>query len=299
MRKLGLGALMAVVALLAASGGAWPAPAPVADEVAEIYDYTWARGPLWDDGQAEVALYQAKRPQYGRVESYQAVLIVVKEDFNRQLHVKADPPFAGKTLLPVLKLNAVHSYWTPNYPYHYLASVFVERAAPTRLVKMTVGSQEWCGNTFKEVKTWGGQPELVYHTYFDGQADGRRSLDLRPGDLFEEQLPLALRSLAFTRGLEVHTRVVRSLLSNSLRRQPEFVDAVITVAGEEPVATGAGRFSAWKVGVELGDVQQTWWFEKESPHTLLKMESTDDRSWLLEARTRKPYWSAPTYQPEM
>jgi hypothetical protein len=267
-------------------------PAPPA------FDSSWSRDPLWDDGQAEVALYQAKRPQYGKIETYEAVFIVVKEDFNSQLLVKADAPFEGKQLLPVLKLNAAHSYWTPNYPYHYLASVFVRRDDPAALVKLTVGSQEWCGNTFKEVKTF-PNPQLTFHTYWDGEGDGTRALEYRSGDLLEEQLPLVLRGLAFAPGLEVRRRLLPSLLSNKLGKGPQFLDATITVIGEESVATPAGRLAAWKVGVKFGDIQQTWWFEKAAPHTLVKMESSDGRAWLLKARTRKPYWQAPTFHPEM
>lgn len=264
-----------------------------------VFDSAWARDALWDDGQAEVSLYEARRPQYGKIEPYEAVFIVVKEDFDAKLLVKADPPYQGKQLVPVLKLNAVHSYWTPNYPYHFLASVFVRRDDPTALVKMTLGSQEWCGNTFKEVKTAGGRAELHTHTYFDGEGDAARPLDLRPGDLLEDQLPLALRSLRFAPGLEVRRRVLSSLISNNLRRPADFLEAVIRVAGEESVSTRAGRFSAWKVSVEMGELQQTWWFEKGAPHALLKMESSDGRAWLLKARTRKPYWKEPTFHPEM
>ena len=193
-------ALMA--ALWAACSTSHGPPEPAKDsgsqeDAARFYDHAWARDPIWDDGQAEVALYDARRPQYGQLESYQAVFIVVKGDFRRPFYVKADPPLEGKALFPVLKLNAVHSYLTPRYPYHFLVTVFVQRDNPTALVKLTLGSQEWCGNTFKEITTWGPQPQLVAHSYFDGEGDGTHPLDLRPGDLLEDQLPLALRSLDF------------------------------------------------------------------------------------------------------
>ena len=270
-----------------------------AAETARVYDFSWSRDPLWDDGRAEVALYDARRPQYGKVESYQAVFIVVKEDFNRQHYVKAEPPFEGKDTFPVLKLNTVHSYWTDNYPYHFMESVFVRRDDPTALVKLTLGSQEWCGNTFKEITTWDSTPQLVSHSYFDGQGDASRPLDLRPGDLLEDQLPLVLRSLRFEPGLEFKRRLLPSLISNSLRRVPEFVQATIGVVGEEMVEAGAGGLAAWKVRIAWEKIEQTWWFEKAAPHTLLKMESSGGRSWVLRERMRKAYWGEPTYQPEM
>ncbi len=264
-----------------------------------IYDFTWAHDPLWDDGQAEVSLYDARRPQYGKIEAYEALFIVVKEDFNAQLHVKADPPFSDKNLLPVLKLNAIHQYWTPNYPYNFLLSVFVRQDSPTTLVKLTLGSQEWCGNSFKEVKNWGGRPELIYHTYFDGEADGTRQLDLRPGDLLEDQLPLALRSLKFAPDLKFHRRVLPSLISNNLRNPPAPMMATVSVVGQDEIKTGVGTVAAWRVNVQMGTLQQSWWFQKSLPQALLKMESSDGRFWLLKSRTRQRYWQVPTYHPEM
>lgn len=292
-----LSGVLFLAAFLLMTGRPVLPPAEAAEEA--VYDPAWALDPVWDDGRAEVALYEARRPQYGKIETYQAVFIVVKEDFNRQLYVKAEPPYDTKPLLPVLKLNAIHSYWTDNYPYHFLLSAFVRRDDPTRLVKLTLGSQEWCGNTFKEVKTWAERPELVFHSYFDGQGDAIQPLDLRPGDLLEDQLPLALRSLRFAPGLEFRRRILPSLISNRLHQPLQFVDSTIRVIGEETVATRAGTLWAWKVEVQMGALEQTYWFEKEAPHTLLKMESSDGRAWLLKARTRKAYWRTATYHPEM
>src|SRR3989304_1678639 len=157
--------------------------APLLAPELPAFDSPWARDPLWDDGRAEVSLYDARRPQYGKIESYQAVFIVVKEDFHRELLVKADPPYEGKPLLPVLKLNAIHSYWTAHHPSH---------------------------------------------------------LNPRPGDLLEDQPPLALRSLRFVPGLELRRRVLPSLISNNLRRPLEFAEAQITVIEERILSTPAG-----------------------------------------------------------
>ena len=263
------------------------------------FDASWAQDPLWDDGQAEVALYEANRPQYGRVEPYEAVFIVVKEEFNGRLFVKADAPYEGKRVFPVMKLNALHSYWTQNYPYHYLLSVFVRRDDPTNLVKLTLGGQEWCGNTFNEIKYGGPRPELVFHSYFDGQGDGTRPLDLRRNDLVEDQLPLALRSLKFEPGLRLSVRILPSLMANRLRETSKLVPANLTVDGEEEVEPGLGTHTAWKVSLEKGEIVQPWWFEKAAPHILLKMESSDGRAWTLKDRTRKPYWREPTFHPKM
>lgn len=270
--------------------------APATDNA---FDAAWSRDAMWDDGKAEVSLYEAKRPQYSKIRSYEALLIVVKEEFNAKLNVKADPPFEGKAILPVMKLNAVHSYWTDNYPYHFLLSAFVRRDDSTQLVKMALGSQEWCGNTYKEVRSAGGRAELESHSYFDGEGDTVKPLDLRAGDLLEDQLPLALRALKFAPGLRIERRILPSLISNSMRRPGEWVQSTIAVAGEEKVVTGAGTFDAWRLEVKVGDLAQTWWMERAAPHAVLKVESGDGRALLLKSRVRRAYWAEPTFRPAM
>ncbi|MDP6776950.1 MAG: hypothetical protein QGI83_09305, partial [Candidatus Latescibacteria bacterium] len=162
---------------------------------AEAGDATWGSQKVWDDGLAEVAVYDATRTVYGKTRSFETVVITVKEDLNAAFHVKADPPYDDKQLIPAFKMNIVSKIQTENYPYRYLTSVFVSRSDVSRLIKMTVGSQEWCGNTFKLLKTWGGRPALEYHSYWDGQGDGSFPLEWDASTLAEDQLVLSLRSL--------------------------------------------------------------------------------------------------------
>ncbi|HEY4682483.1 MAG TPA: hypothetical protein VIH17_04445 [Candidatus Acidoferrales bacterium] len=258
----------------------------------ESFDERWAEAPLWDDGLAEVATYAARRVQYGKPRSYDAVLILVKEEFTEKLYVKADPPYEGKPLLPVLKLNQIHAYPTENYPYHFLTSVFVRRDRAQQMVKLTVGSQEWCGNTFKEVRAWGPKAEIEFHSYFDGQGDGAQPLDLLAGDLLEDQLPVSLRALSFREGLKIRTRLLPSLITN--RASPlGFQDAEIEVAGTEAVATPAGKIMSWKVIVRVPDGQSVYWIERAPPNALVKFVAWDGRGWLLKSRERRAYWQRP------
>ena len=274
-------ALLLVAALYRPAPDAAPAPAAPSP----YFDASWSADPQWSDGLAEVAHYAARRVQYGKPRDYEAVLITVSEDFNRAYFAKAEPPYAGKNLQPVLKLNIVAKYDTENYPYSYLTSVFVDRKDPTALVKLTNSSQEWCGNTFKELKNWVGKAELVYHSYWDAEGDGALPLDWRAGDLAEDQLPVSLRGLRFSPGLELKTRVLPSLISNAVRKVA-LVPATLRVESEERIA----GMDAWRVKVAFGELQQTYWFEKGAPHILVKFTSSDGREWTLKSRSRRAYW---------
>jgi hypothetical protein len=243
----------------------------------------WGMNSIWDDGQAEVAKYQARQMVYGKSRSFESHYITVKEDFSPKYHVKADNAAPGT--IPVLKLNIISAIPTENYDYRYLTSVFVSRTNPLKLIKLTAGSQEWCGNTFKELRNWETRPTFEFHSYFDGEGDGTMNPDLRPGDLWEDQLPVALRSLPFRSGYEFKTRVADSLVNNRAK-VPQLCPAVISVEGPQNV----GKWRAWKVEVKREGLVQTYWFEQSFPNTLVKFVSTDGRDLLLQETARRKYW---------
>jgi hypothetical protein len=128
---------------------------------------SWGVDPLWDDGLAEVAIYDARRARYGKKRRFTAHLITVKEDFNTAYQAKADAPFDGKTILPILKLNRVETMPTDDYDYHLMTSVFVLRERVDHPHKLTLAMHEWCGNTFIEYMGWAAEPRLHFHSYFD------------------------------------------------------------------------------------------------------------------------------------
>jgi hypothetical protein len=195
----------------------------------------------------------------------------------------------------VLKLNAVHSYWTERYPYNYMLSLFVRRDAPTSLVKATLTGQEWCGNTFKEITTRGKRPELIYSSYFAGTGDGRR--ELGRADLLEDQLALALRGLRFRDGTRLERRVIPSLISTKITPTDVVIDATITVRARETVTTPAGDIAAWRVEVRGDGMSSDYWFDAEAPHLMVKMTAADGRELVLKERMRDAYWAKGTVRP--
>ncbi len=278
MRGRGARALAALASLAALRAGGHVPVTP-----------RFAASPVWDDGKAEVARYAASRAVYGGERRYEAVLVTVKEDLDARTLVKADPPLGARSLLPVLKLNLIREIPTPNYDYRFLTSVFVERANPARLVRLTSGSQEWCGNTFKSVRARDRHALYEWSSYFDGEAEGSQQLDLGPADLFEDQLPVTLRGLEFRDGLEIAVRLIASFATN--RAGPlSPVDSRLVVTGPLPLDLPAGRHSAWKVAGEVGGRSTALWFDRSPPHILLRWETTlGDRLELLSA-DRRAYW---------
>ncbi|GEO05008.1 hypothetical protein AAE02nite_26720 [Adhaeribacter aerolatus] len=242
----------------------------------------WAQNKHWDDGLAEVAIYQAERVVYNKPRSFEYVLITVKEDFNQAFNVKTDN-YNRSDLFPVMKVNQFCRIPTDNYPYHYLTSLFFRRENPVQVHKITSSSQEWCGNTFKAITQAGNNFNYSFNSYWDEQGTGELTL---PGDLlFEDQLPYTLRSLRFKDGLTLKAPIAELLQTNKANK-PAVYPATITVhsdIGSTP--------NLWLVSVKLSaEKENKYFFRKEYPHILEKQQTWDGRQLQLKEVTRYAYW---------
>lgn len=251
-------------------------------ELQEFFQPDWAMNKLWDDGLAEVAIYDAERVVYDKKRSFEFTQITVKEDFNRAHNVKTDD-YSRSDLFPVLKVNQFARIPTEKYPYHYLTSLFLHREQPWALHKLTTSSQEWCGNTFKAITDEGNSYQEYYNSYFDGQGEGHR--DLPKNALFEDQLPSTLRALRFQDGLRLQANVVESLQNNKA------LAPVVYQAKLSTVKTDLEGQAAWQVIVRLEEGKQnTYWFASQYPNQLLQQETWDGRKLKLKQLSRYAYW---------
>src|SRR3990172_4790915 len=108
--------------------------------------------------------------------------------------VKAEGEHHGEDgVYPVLKLNAIRDFQTGIYDYNVMTSAFlrVERGWP--VVKISFSAQDWCGQVYHQLLPRNGRVEGVFHSYFEGEADGREDLALPAGGVFEDALPIVLR----------------------------------------------------------------------------------------------------------
>jgi hypothetical protein len=251
----------------------------------------------WGDGQAELNGYRLKQPRYGVVREGTAVLIFVTEDFSDSLRVKADPgKHPASDVYPVMKLNAVRDFQTGIYHYDVMTSVFARVAAGWPVAKVSFSSQEWCGQVYHHLTPRNGRVAGVFHSYFDGEADGVDDLAL-PGDgLFEDQLPILLRGWqgAYLQpGQKKSVPYLPSVLSARLaHKRLAWGRAEIGRASSvETVSVPAGRFrvSTWTVAVEGGPTT-TLQFEADPPYRLVRQASTSGEEAVLLGSTRLPYW---------
>ena len=61
------------------------------------------------------------------------------------------------------------------------------------MAKVSFSSQEWCGHVWHQVVPRGGKLGGLFHSYFDGEADGADDLALPKDGVLEDALPVLLR----------------------------------------------------------------------------------------------------------
>jgi hypothetical protein len=268
-----------LVVLLGAAGA--PSPSRAAS--------SFATDPLWDDGKAEVNLYDARQTVYDQVREFKARMIVVKEDFKQALRVKSDDgPVTGDTF-EVLKLNHLRLIPTGSYDTHQMISAYLERAT-LRPVKLAMSNFESCGMTFVEVLPQGEHLSHISHSYWDGEGDRSLSIPFAADDLLYDALPLRLRGIDFAQSGPRNVNVLPTQMAGRVKNL-KLVPMTLQVAGREKVKVPAGEFDVFRVELLRPEGKDRYYFEAASPHRLVKMEAADGGLYQLRKSLRLDYWN--------
>lgn len=128
----------------------------------------------WYNGDAEITSYQLNQARYGEMRNGKAVLVFVTEPFSPTKYVKADHPTDND--VSVLKLNFTKKFTTGIYPYSMMTSTFFPFENGKHSLKISSSSQEWCGNTYMELKNK-KKYEIQLNSYFEGESFNKKLLD--------------------------------------------------------------------------------------------------------------------------
>jgi len=241
------------------------------------------RDPIWDDGRAEFSVYDGITRLEGRERAFTARVIVVKEDFVRDLLVKSDAgPVAGKTF-EVLKLNYLRDVPTGMYDFHQMASVFFERTT-FRAVKYAASSMESCGLTFVVAKPEDGRLAHVSHSYWDAEGDRTQTIEWSQNAVFYDGLPLWLRGFDLAEPARREMQVLPTQLQSRVGT-PAVEAATLQFEGADE--TRGGRYA---VRMTHGRGEDRLWFEPEAPHVLWRWEKANGTVLELRRTQRVPYW---------
>jgi len=254
----------------------------------------WAH---WGDGKAELNGYKIVQPRYGQKRDGTGVLIFVTEEMSDSLRVKADPgKHPAPDVYPVMKLNNVLRFQTGIYDYGVMTSAFARVSPGWPLAKVSFSSQEWCGHVYHQILPRGGAVSGVFHSYFDGEADGKDELAFPKDGVFEDALPILLRGWGMPYMKRGETRAVPilpALLRARLEHRPVlWTKATITRLPEDAVVTvpaGKLKVTTWTVAIEDGP-KVTFQFESEVPYRLVRRFTDAGEDAQLLGSARLPYW---------
>ncbi len=143
----------------------------------------------WYQGLAEITTYTLEQNRYDGIHPGEAILIFVSEDFLPEAQVKNDRG-PREEATPVLKTNQIRRFTTGIYDYSIMTSVFTPtqtREYPFTL-KVSMSSQDWCGQTYNQLNFRDGQYISELHSYFESEADAT-----------EEVAPVLLEDELFNR----------------------------------------------------------------------------------------------------
>ena len=128
----------------------------------------------WYTGVAELSSFSLSQARYGNIHEGKAHIIFVTEDFSRSKQVKAENQGEDSgDIISVLKLNSLRTFQTGIYDYRQMTSVFSPVDVDTGLkpLKITMSSQDWCGQTFMQLNRKGAGYLGELRSYFGSEGD--------------------------------------------------------------------------------------------------------------------------------
>ncbi len=266
-----------------------PRPGPVAQAAPGFWE-------VWGDGQAELDHYSLVTPRYGELREGTAILVFVTEDFTDAQRVKSDGGHGDE--FPVWKLNDIRHFQTGVYDYEVMTSSFVRldgRAPLGHPVKVSHSVQEWCGHAYTQVVPRDAGLEWTQHSYFDGEGDQQRTLELPVDGVLADVLPQLVRGWVGALVEPGGTRTVPGLPTLLHDRfahvRPAWGPMGLSAsASTMTVTVPAGTFEVREVTAEQGGVSTTWRVEVASPHHLVSWTRSDGERAELVKTARLPYW---------
>ncbi len=132
----------------------------------------------WYQGKAEINSYDLEQARYSDVHPGEAVLIFVSEDFLTDKQVKNDN-YTNKNSTPILKNNFLRKFTTGIYDYSIMTSVFTPADTKQfpKTAKMTISSQDWCGQSFMQINQQKNKYKVELRSYFESEGDKDFTID--------------------------------------------------------------------------------------------------------------------------
>ncbi|MAE65652.1 MAG: hypothetical protein CMJ18_15395 [Phycisphaeraceae bacterium] len=278
-----------IVSLLAAAGCGTAAARDGAATPFDSFTRAWREDPIWNDGKAEIAHYDAIRSIYGVDRNFTARVFVNKEHASAQTKTKS----ASGQGRGVFKVHWRHDIPTENYRYHYSTMCYVG-TRDLKSLKLDMGSQEDCGASFKQFINHAGTLEWHQFSYFPDEGHRQGTYSPPANLVFHDALGLILRGYPFDAPRTIELKVLRSQTSTRLGTY-EPVSAKLSYRGKIEIDLPVGTRAAHHLVLEFSDdATDQYWFAADATapmlHLLLQYEGSDGIRMRLARHERRAYW---------
>jgi len=251
----------------------------------------WRDDPVWHDGQAECATYEATRTIYGEPRAYTARIFINKEHASPKTFTKSK----DNTDRPVFKLHTRDDIPTENYTYHFSTMCFVG-TDDLKSLKLEMGSQEDCGATFKQYVNHAGTLSWRQQSYFPDEGEQAGQLKTMKHFAFEDALPVILRGYPFDHPpITLELQLLRDQTDTHLTLPDELKTgvAIIQYRGLETLSLPYGEMEAHHLVLWLApDWQTDFWFAADPSlgHVMVRYEGAHGLAYNLKTLERRAYW---------
>jgi hypothetical protein len=274
------------------------------DQTFERFTTAWRDDPVWFDGRAECAVYEATRVIYGQPRQYLARIYTNKEHASPDTFTKSATGH-GRA---VFKQHLREDIATENYTYHYSTMCYVG-TSDLKSLKLDFGSQEDCGASFKQYINHAGTLTWQQFTYFPDEGH-RSGAYAPPGDfVFFNALPLLLRGYPFMNPSDepLQLMVLPDQISTHLTEtMPGAVSTVVFYMGLETLDLPIGKIESHRLAVrpnrrmregdQIMPVHYYWFaVDPAQQHILVQYQSpvgpdTLGTRYQLKSVERRAYW---------
>lgn len=285
-------AMKQIIAMLAVASFAGTAAAQEAANPLASFSHAWEDDPVWYDGKAEVATYDATRTIYGKLRQYTAKIYTNKEVAD------AEPTFtksADNEGREVFKHHIAEDIPTEMYDYHFSTMVYVG-TDDFKSLKLDMGSIEDCGATFKQYVNHKGTLRWTQASYFPDE--GLKTGEYEPPTAFayEDALGVVLRGYPFHSPTAPFDWMVLSDQTSNKLSSSDPHPMQVSYVGRETLALPAGQVEAHhlRVATTSGAVLflSNYWFaaDPKLQHVLVQYEGPNGQTYKLRSVERDAYW---------
>lgn len=230
-----------------------------ANEDTKLDDY-------WYQGKAEINSYQLEQARYSDMHPGEAVLVFVTEDFLTDKQVKNDN-YTNKNSTPILKNNFLRKFTTGIYDYSIMTSIFTptETSKFPRTQKITISSQDWCGQSFMQINQQKNKYKVTLRSYFESEGDKDFTID---GAMLEDEIFNRIRMNPDKLPTGKTQLIPSATIVRLMHLDMKPIDAVISKGAYTGTEFGVDNLMTYEIAYPALKRKVTIYYQKEAPYII-------------------------------